>query len=55
MGTWTLYWSDGNQRRHNYDLVAPTRDVLALLDELDRDPTCGRTGGPRIAAAAPYE
>jgi hypothetical protein len=34
-----------HQRRHNYDLVAPTRDVLALLDELDRDPTCGRVGG----------
>jgi hypothetical protein len=23
-----------------YDLVAPSPDVLALLDELDRDPTC---------------
>jgi hypothetical protein len=61
---WTLYWSDRNQRWHKYDLVAPTRDMLALLDELDRDPTCifwGRPhrpvehGGPRIAAAAPYE
>jgi hypothetical protein len=37
---WTLYWSDRNQRWHRYDLIAPSRDVLALLDELDRDPTC---------------
>ncbi len=37
---WTLYWSDRNQRWHKYDLIAPTPDVLALLDELDRDPTC---------------
>ena len=37
---WTLYWSDRNQRWHKYDLIAPSADVLALLDELDRDPTC---------------
>ncbi|HEX5922923.1 MAG TPA: DUF3024 domain-containing protein [Baekduia sp.] len=37
---WTLYWSDRNQRWHTYDLIAPTSDVLVLLDELDRDPTC---------------
>ena len=37
---WTLYWSDRNQRWHKYDLIAPTSDVLVLLDELDRDPTC---------------
>ena len=37
---WTLYWSDRNQRWHHYDLIAPSRDVLTLLDELDRDPTC---------------
>ena len=37
---WTLYWSDRNQRWHNHDLVAPSGDVLALLDVLDRDPTC---------------
>jgi len=29
-----------NQRWHKYDLIAPSADVLALLDELDRDPTC---------------
>ena len=37
---WTLYWSDSNQRWHKYDFATPTSDVLALLDELDRDPTC---------------
>jgi hypothetical protein len=37
---WMLYWSDRNQRWHKYDLVAPSTDVLALLDEVDRDPTC---------------
>lgn len=37
--TWTLYWSDRNQHWHKYDLIAPSADVLALLDELDRDPT----------------
>lgn len=39
-GHWALYWSDRNQVWHKYDRVAPTSDVLALLDELDRDPTC---------------
>jgi Protein of unknown function (DUF3024) len=39
LGNWTLYWSDRTQRWHKYGLVAPTPDVLALLDELDRDPT----------------
>lgn len=38
-GHWTLYWSDRNQRWHKYELVARMPDVLALLDELDRDPT----------------
>lgn len=39
-GLWTLYWRDRNQRWHVYDLVQPTADVIALLDEVDRDPTC---------------
>ncbi len=39
-GHWALYWSDRNHGGHKYDRVAPTSDVLALLDELDRDPTC---------------
>ncbi len=37
--TWMLYWSDRNQRWQKYDLIAPSADVRALLDELDRDPT----------------
>lgn len=36
---WTLYWSDRNQRWHRYDPIGPSPDVLAMLDELDRDPT----------------
>lgn len=37
--TWTLDWSDRNQRWHKYELIEPSGDVLAVLDELDRDPT----------------
>jgi len=37
---WTLYWRDRNQRWHKYDLIAPSPDILTLLDEVDRDPTC---------------
>ncbi len=36
---WTLYWRDRNGRWHLYDLKRPTADILALLDEVDRDPT----------------
>ena len=36
---WTLYWPDRNSRFHQYDLARPTPDVVALLDEVDRDPT----------------
>ncbi len=36
---WILYWRDRNQRWHRYDHLAPSRDVLTLLDEIDRDPT----------------
>lgn len=36
---WTLYWPDRNSRFHRYDLAQPTTDVVALLDEVDRDPT----------------
>lgn len=38
-GAWTLYWRDRNQRWHRYDTIAPTPDILVLLDEIDRDPT----------------
>ncbi len=36
---WTLYWPDRNSKFHLYNLVAPTADIVALLDEIDRDPT----------------
>jgi Protein of unknown function (DUF3024) len=36
---WTLYWPNRNSKFHRYDLVQPTTDVDALLDEIDRDPT----------------
>ncbi|MBA3807955.1 MAG: DUF3024 domain-containing protein [Solirubrobacterales bacterium] len=39
-GLWSLYWSDRNGRWHRYDPLAPCPDVLVLLDEVDRDPTC---------------
>jgi len=35
-----LFWRDRNQKWHKYDLVEPSSDVLVLLDEIDRDPTC---------------
>lgn len=38
-GLWTLYWSDRRGRWQCYDVVAPTTDVLVLLDEVDQDPT----------------
>jgi hypothetical protein len=39
LGHWTPRWSDRTQRWNKYALVAPTPDVLALLDGLDCDPT----------------
>ncbi len=38
-GEWTLYWRDSNAKWHRYDLIEPNSDVMALLDEVDRDPT----------------
>lgn len=37
---WALFWGDRNLKFHTYDLTAPTSDVAALLEEVDRDPTC---------------
>lgn len=37
---WELYWRDRNARWHRYDLTPPTVNVIALLGEVDRDPTC---------------
>ncbi|MGO9752146.1 MAG: DUF3024 domain-containing protein [Solirubrobacteraceae bacterium] len=38
-GEWTLYWRDRNNRWHRYDDTAPTTEIAALLEEIDRDPT----------------
>ncbi|WP_299038759.1 DUF3024 domain-containing protein [uncultured Pseudokineococcus sp.] len=41
-GEWSLYWRDRHMRFHPYDerfAFAPSRDVEALLAEVDRDPT----------------
>lgn len=37
--SWSLFWSDRNQRFHTYDRLAPSPRVEDLLDEVDRDPT----------------
>ena len=37
---WTLYWVDRNSRRHRYDDLEPTSNLCALINEIDRDPTC---------------
>jgi len=36
---WTLYRPDRNSTFHRCDLAQPTTDLVALLDEIDRDPT----------------
>lgn len=36
---WALYWSDRNGRWHHYDLFEPAPDLLAVLGEIDDDPT----------------
>jgi hypothetical protein len=38
--TWQLFAYDRNERRIAYPLIAPTRDLDAVLDELERDPIC---------------
>jgi hypothetical protein len=35
---WTLYWPDRNSRFDRYAPSPPTRDVTALLGEIDREP-----------------
>ncbi len=39
-GKWTLYCADRNSRWHEYTKVSPTKNIDALLAEIDRDPTC---------------
>ena len=36
--SWTLYWSDSDQRWHQYD-IRPSSELAALLVEVERDPT----------------
>jgi hypothetical protein len=38
--TWELFAYDRNERRIAYPLLAPTRDLDAVLEELERDPIC---------------
>jgi Protein of unknown function (DUF3024) len=37
--TWSLYYSDRNERWHRYPRIRPSRDVAALLAAVDADPT----------------
>ncbi len=37
--TWSLYWRGSDDRWRPYDNVAPSRNVDALLAEIDADPT----------------
>jgi len=37
---WTLYWADSNSRWHRYDDLESTRDLDAVIAEIDEDPTC---------------
>ena len=39
-GKWALFWRDRNARWHRYDLIQPASDIMILVDEIDRDPTC---------------
>lgn len=38
--TWELFAYDRNARRISYPFIPPSRDLDALLTELDRDPIC---------------
>jgi hypothetical protein len=40
MRTWTLFAYDRHQRRIDYPFLWPTRDLDAVIDELERDPVC---------------
>lgn len=34
---WTLYWADEQERWHLYEQIAPTADLLRLIQEVDAD------------------
>jgi hypothetical protein len=38
-GCWTLLWSDRNSRWHTYEGFEEKRNFMALLREVERDPT----------------
>ena len=40
MRTWTRFAHDHNERRIAYPFLPPTRDLDAVLGELERDPIC---------------
>lgn len=37
---WTLYWADGNDRWQRYEPRRPTRNIHALIREINHDPLC---------------
>ena len=43
-GLWTLYWMRADLRWHVYRPVAPTSDLAALADVVDRDQYCAFFG-----------
>jgi len=38
-GKWTLYCADRNDRWHKYPELPSTKNIDAILSEIDRDPT----------------
>jgi DUF3024 family protein len=40
MRTWTLFAYDRNERRVDYPFLRPTRDLDAVIAELEVDPVC---------------
>jgi hypothetical protein len=39
IGRWSLYCADRNSRWHPYQGIRPTKTLIPLLAEVDRDPT----------------
>jgi hypothetical protein len=37
--SWSLWWSDQNDRWHRFDDLHPTPDIDVLIREIDADPT----------------
>lgn len=51
MRTWELFAFDWRGRRVAYPLLAPSRDLQPLLDELESDPICMFWGSLPVKAA----